>query len=55
MATANTKDAELLSRLTEDVDREQKDCKSLPETISLLNIIRKEMIELVFFIPNIYE
>jgi len=43
----NTKDAELLSRLTEEVDREQKDRKSLPETISSLNIIRKEVIELV--------
>jgi len=41
------KDAELLSQLKEEVDREQNERKSLPETISSLNTIRKEMIELV--------
>jgi len=41
------KDAELLSQLKEEVDREHNERKSLPETISSLNTIRKEMIELV--------
>jgi len=40
-------DTDLLSKLREEVEQEQNEHKSFPETISSLNKIRKEMIELV--------